>query len=321
MKFPFNVIENAEFDVLGFGTNAVDFLIEVPEYPAFNTKVELKNYVQAAGGEVATTVVGLRRLGLKTAYAGRFGSDQAGDFGLLSLRDEGVDTTFAEQVPGASTQIAFIVVDARSGERTVIWHRDKRLSYAEGDAPVEAAGKAKIVHFTAHDAAACSRMAERARQAGVLVSLDIDNIFEGTAELLPLVDILIASAEFPKRLLGIEDNKTALYELQNRFGCGIVGLTLGEAGSLLLCGGAFIETAAFAVPGGCRDTTGAGDAYRVGLLYGLLNGKSVEESARIANAVAALKCRQVGARTALPDESELCSLLERPASASPAATL
>ena len=95
-----------------------------------------------------------------------------------------------------------------------------------------------------------------------------------------------------------------------RFGCPIVGVTLGEAGSLLLCDGEFIETPGFAVPGGCRDTTGAGDAFRVGLLYGLLKGESIEESARLANAVAALKCRQVGARTALPDESELRSLLK-----------
>jgi sulfofructose kinase len=310
MKFPFNVLQDAEFDVLGFGTNAVDFLIQVPEYPAYNSKVELTNYLQAAGGEVATTVVGLQRLGLKTAYAGRFGSDQAGDFGIISLKEEGVDTTYAEQIPGANTQIAFIIVDIRSGERTVIWQRDKALAYAEAEAPVDGIDRAKVVHFTPHDADACRRMAERARKAGVIVSLDIDNYFAGTDGLLPLVDILIASAEFPKKLLGIEDGRAGLKAMQDRFGCPIVGVTLGEAGSLLLCGGTFIETPGFPVPGGCRDTTGAGDAFRVGLLYGLLKGESIEESARLANAVAALKCREVGARTALPDESELRSLLK-----------
>lgn len=310
MKFPFNIKNDAEFDVVGFGTNAVDFLIQVPEYPAFNSKVELTDYVQAAGGEVATTVVGLQRLGLKTAYVGRFGSDQAGDFGILSLKEEGVDTSHAEQVPGAKTQIAFIIVDTRSGERTVIWQRDRKLAYSESEAPVETVDRAKVVHFTPHDALACRRMAERAQEESVLVSLDIDNFFEGTEELLPLVDVLIASAEFPKKLLGIDDSRTALTELRRRFGCAIVGVTLGESGSLLLCGDAFIETPGFAVPGGCRDTTGAGDAFRVGFIYGILRGESVEESARLANAVAALKCRQVGARTALPDESELRALLK-----------
>ena len=309
MKFPFNVIQQAEFDVAGFGTNAVDFLIQVPEYPAFNSKVELVDYVQAAGGEVASTTVGLQRLGMKTAYAGRFGSDQAGEFGIASLVDEGVDTSYAEKIAGANTQIAFIVVDVRSGERTVIWQRDKKLAYSVAEAPIDLVERAKIIHFTPHDAAACRRLAEKARNSNVLVSLDIDNIFEGTHEFLPLVDILIASAEFPKKLLGIDDRKVALREMQRRFGCGVVGVTLGEEGSMVLCGETFVETRAFEVPGGCKDTTGAGDAFRVGLLYGVLKGESVEETARIANAVAALKCRRVGARTALPSEAELRSLL------------
>lgn len=311
MNFPFNVIQDAEFDVLGFGTNAVDFLIQVPEYPAFNSKVEVSNYIQAAGGEVATTVVGLQRLGLKTSYAGRFGSDQAGDFGMLSLKEEGVDLTHAKQISGANTQIAFIVIDERSGERTVLWQRDAKLAFSESEAPVEAVDRAKVVHFTPHDAAACRRMALRAKSKGVLVSLDIDNVFDGTEDLLPLVDILIASADFPKKLLGIDDTREALTELKRRFGSGIVGVTLGRSGSLLLCGEQFVETDGFEVPGGCRDTTGAGDAFRVGLLYGLLLSESVEEAARCANAVAALKCRQLGARTALPDVSELRGLLKK----------
>ena len=96
------------------------------------------------------------------------------------------------------------------------------------------------------------------------------------------------------------DERAALRELQSRFGSAIVGITLGEKGSILLCGDTFIETPGFAVPGGCKDTTGAGDSFRVGLLYGMIRGESIEESARMANAVAALKCRAVGARTALP---------------------
>src|SRR4029078_1266283 len=80
MQFPFQLSTNRDFDCIGFGTNAVDYLIEVPEYPAFNSKVELNRYIQAAGGEVASTMVGLRRLGLNTAYIGRFGTDPAGDF-------------------------------------------------------------------------------------------------------------------------------------------------------------------------------------------------------------------------------------------------
>ncbi|MEP6902790.1 MAG: carbohydrate kinase family protein [Actinomycetota bacterium] len=310
MYFPFKLSENKEFDVVGFGTNAVDYLIIVPEYPLFNSKIELTDYIQAAGGEIATTTVGLRRLGAKTAYVGRFGDDNEGDFGLRSLSDEGVDISFAEQIEGARTQIAFIVIDERSGERTVIWNRDKKLAYTEKDAPTEIAKRGKILHFTPHDARACLELARQAKKSGAIVSIDIDNIFEGIEEVLPLVDIFVSSAEFPERLVGINDKKTALREIKSRYGCAVVGMTLGETGSLLLCENEFIRTDGFEVPNGCKDTTGAGDSFRVGLLYGVLQGASVEESARMANAVAALKCRAVGARTSLPNESELTNLLK-----------
>jgi len=310
MRFPFTLAENKKFDAVGFGTNAVDFLIEVPEYPPFNSKIELVRYVQAAGGEVATTMVGLQRLGLETCYVGRFGTDTEGDFGLRSLREEGVDVSFAEQITGARTQIAFIVIDERSGERTIIWHRDKLLAYDETDTPTDAATLGKILHFTPHDARACQQMARRARASGTIVSIDIDNIFDGISELLPQVDILIASAEFPEKLVGIRDKRESLREIKSRFGCRMVGMTLGAAGSLILCEDDFVETRGYEVPNGCKDTTGAGDAFRAGLLYGLLTGETIETAAEMANAVAALKCRALGARTALPSVVELANFIE-----------
>ena len=311
MQFPFNLRHDAETDVAGFGTNAVDFLIQVPHYPEFNSKVELTQYTQAAGGEIATTMVGLRRLGLTASYIGRFGDDAAGDIGLGSLRDEGVDLRFAERIDGADTQIAFIVIDERSGERTVIWKRDAKLRYSEDEAPLEAIANAKVLHITPHDTRACIRLARAAREQGTIVSMDVDNVVDDIEELLGLVDVIVACADFPSRLLGISDKRTALTEMHSRFGAGVVGVTLGESGSLLLCNGEFIETPGFDVPGGCKDTTGAGDSFRVGLLYGMIVGETVEESARMANGVAALKCRSVGARTALPRRDELNSLLKK----------
>ncbi|GIU81900.1 MAG: carbohydrate kinase family protein [Acidobacteria bacterium] len=309
MRFPFKLAGEKEFDAIGFGTNAVDFLIVVPEYPKFNSKVELKDYYQLAGGEVASTMVGLSRLGMKTAYIGRFGDDAAGDFGLKTLIDEGVNVDFAEKVKGARTQIAFIVIDERNGERTIIWKRDEKLSYKPEEAPLEAADKGKILHMTPHDTAACCVMAKKAKSSGTIVSLDIDNVFDGLEDLLELVDVFISSQEFQHKFLGIAEQKTALQEIKARYGCKIVGTTLGDRGSLILCEDKFIETKSFQVPGGCKDTTGAGDAFRAGFLYGILMNETVEVAAKFANAVAALKCRQIGARTALPDRSQLISFL------------
>jgi sulfofructose kinase len=311
MQFPFTLKKDTEFDVVGFGTNAVDFLIQVPHYPQFNSKVELRDYTQAAGGEVATSMAGLRRLGLNTSYIGRFGNDHAGELGIESLRGEGVDLQYAETIDGARTQIAFIVIDERNGERTVIWKRDEKLHYTEDEVPLEAVASTKVLHFTPHDARACLALAEEARSRGTIISIDVDNVFEDIEKLLGMVDIIIASSDFPAKLFGPLDERSALRELQSRFGSAIVGITLGENGSLLRCDDTFIETSGFEVPGGCKDTTGAGDSFRVGLLYGMITGESIEDSARIANAVAALKCRAVGARTALPSPDEVSDLLKK----------
>jgi sulfofructose kinase len=310
MRFPFRLTDNKQFDAVGFGLNAVDHLIVVPEYPDFDTKTRLLDHKQTAGGQTATAMVALQRLGLKTAYAGRFGSDAEGEFGLHALQEEGVDTEFAEVISGARNQIAFIIVDARNGERTIIWDRDERVSYSAAEAPVAVAAHGRVLHLDAHDPPACVRMAQAARAAGTIVSADIDNIYDGLPELLPLIDILITSAEFPHRLTGIADERASLVELQARYGCAIVGMTKGARGAVILSERQFLESPACQVPQGCRDTTGAGDAFHGGFLFGLLSGEDMEKSLQLGNAVAALKCRDLGARTALPGRNELAEFLE-----------
>ncbi len=311
MRFPFDVAGGREFDAVGFGLNAVDHLIVVPAYPAFDTKTRLKEHVRAAGGQTASAMVGLQRLGLRTAYAGLFGSDAEGAFGLAALESEGVNVQYAETIPGARNQIAFIIIDARSGERTIIWDRDERLAYRPDEAPLDLAGRGRVLHLDAHDPPACARMAEAARVSGTIVSADIDNIYDGLPELLPLVDVLISSKEFPHRLTGINDERTSLVEMKARYGNRIVGLTLGARGALVYTDGVFLESTAFVVPDGCRDTTGAGDAFHAGFLYGLLCGEEIETSLNWANATAALKCRALGARTTLPTLAELRETIER----------
>jgi len=125
MLFPLRLPVSRQFDAVGFGLNAVDHLIVVPEYPAFDTKMRLLDHKQSAGGQTASAMVALRRLGMKTAYGGRFGSDPEGLFGFQTLKYDDVNVEFAEVVEGAQNQIAFITIDARSGERTIVWDRRK----------------------------------------------------------------------------------------------------------------------------------------------------------------------------------------------------
>ena len=312
MKFPIDPPANKPFDAVGFGLNAVDHLIVVPQYPEFDTKMRLIEHQQSAGGQTATAMVALRRLGLKTAYAGRFGSDVEGRFGLETLLADDVNVEFAEVVEGARNQIAFITIDGRSGERTIVWDRDDRLAYKPEEAPLEFGPLGRVLHLDAHDPPACVRIAQAAKKTGTIISADIDNVYEGLPELLPLIDIMIGSKEFPRRVTGIADEREALIELHARFGCTIVGMTIGAAGAVVYCNGEFIESRGYSAPGGCRDTTGAGDAFHGGFLYGFLTGEDLETSLQFANAVAAMKCSALGARTALPTEAELRSFLKSP---------
>jgi sugar/nucleoside kinase (ribokinase family) len=312
MHFPLRLPADRTFDAVGFGLNAVDHLIVVPEYPAFDTKMRLLQHKQSAGGQTASAMVALRRLGLKTAYAGRFGSDPEGLFGFQTLKDDGVNVDFAEVAEGAKNQIAFITIDVRSGERTIVWDRDDRLAYRREEAPVEFGPLGKVLHLDAHDPPACVRVAQAARATGTIVSADIDNVYDGLPELLPLIDILIGSKEFPRRVTGIADERAALVELKAQYGCAIAGMTVGAAGAVIYIDGGFIESPGFAAPGGCRDTTGAGDAFHGGFLYGFLTGEDLETSLKLGNAVAAIKCSALGARTALPTKSELEEFLNNP---------
>jgi sugar/nucleoside kinase (ribokinase family) len=233
---------------------------------------------------------------------------------LQSLRDENVNTDFAEAIEDASTQLAFIIIDERSGERTIIWDRDERLFYRPDEAPIELASRSRILHLDAHDPPACALMARAARTTRTIVTADIDNIYEGLPDLLPLIDVLITSSEFPQQLTGIGDLRAALVETHARYGNTIAGATLGARGAIVYCEGQFIESPAFEVPGGCRDTTGAGDAFHAGFIYGMLRDEDVEACMKLGNAVAALKCRALGGRTALPTENDLHKFLNPNAS-------
>lgn len=312
MKFPIEAPSTKPFDAVGFGLNAVDHLIVVPEYPAFDTKMRLLEHKQSAGGQTATAMVALRRLGLKTAYAGRFGSDPEGLFGLATLKEDDVNVDFAEVVEGATNQIAFITIDARSGERTIVWDRDDKLAYTRDEAPVEFGSLGRVLHLDAHDPPACVRVAKAAKESGTIISADIDNVYEGLPELLPLIDLMIGSKEFPRRVTGVGDERAALIELHARFGCAITGMTVGAAGAVIYFDGQFIESTGYAAPGGCKDTTGAGDAFHGGFLYGFLTGEDLETSLKFGNAVAAMKCSALGARTALPSKTELENFLKNP---------
>jgi sugar/nucleoside kinase (ribokinase family) len=307
MEFGIDIPSGRAFDAVALGLNAADHLIVVPHYPGFNSKVELLSHTLAAGGQCATAMVALARLGMRTRYIGKIGSDDLGEFQIHSLESEGVECGGVRIEDGAESQTAFILIDEASGERTVIWHRDERLMIEADEVDRAAVTSGRVLLLDGHNVAASIAAARYARDAGVPTVLDIDNIYAGSDKLFPLIDFLVSSTSFPLRMTQETDLQTALRKLQDRTGSIFVAATLGQDGVLAYFHGRFIHSPAFTVD--CKDTTGAGDAFHGGFIYGLLAGLSVEETLRFANAVAALKCRAIGARTALPTLAEVNDLL------------
>ena len=311
MEFGFSIppprTDPTAYDAVALGLNAVDHIIVAPRYPQFNTKIAYKSHQLLAGGQCATAMVALARLGMKTRYIGKVGDDDIGRFQLDSIVREGV-TADVTRVEGAETQTAFIIVDETNGERTILWNRDPRIATQPEDVDRAAVTSGRVLHLDGHDVAASITAATYAREAGIPTVLDIDNIYPGTEGLLPLIDFMISSSSFPPRMTGESNLEAALKNLAAKNGSLVTGATLGHGGVLIYLRGEFIQSPAFKIE--CRDTTGAGDAFHAGFIYGLLESFSVEETLRFANAVAALKCRALGARTGLPRLNEVNALLD-----------
>ncbi len=298
------------FDIAGFGLNSIDLLAVVAEYPAPNSKQRLQRFMHMPGGQIATALWACARLGLTTCYVGSFGSDPLGTMSRNSLVAAGIDVSCSRVVAGATNQFAVILVDARSGERTVLWDRHPALIFDPQDVPRDAVTAGRILIVDCHETAAATQAARYARDSDVPTIIDVEKVRPGIGELLQQIDVIIAAQDFPTALTGYEDVGRALEAMSAEFSSArLVCATLGEEGSLARCHGREIRTAAFNVD--CVDSTGAGDAFRGGFAAGclLMPDSDVEDVLNYANAVAALNCRALGARGGLPTAAEVEQLL------------
>src|SRR5512139_543802 len=155
------------FDVVGMGLNSVDFLTVVPEFPAPNSKMKMLHFSKQGGGQVATALVALIRWGVKTKYIGKVGVDELGQFSLQSIRQEGVDVSSVTIEPNATNQFATILVDGSTGDRTILWNRDDRLMYREGELRKEAVCCGRLLHLDGHDIRAAIQCARWAKEESI----------------------------------------------------------------------------------------------------------------------------------------------------------
>jgi len=293
MRFNLSFPKDKPFDVVGMGLNSVDFLCVVPEFPTLNSKIEMLQFSKQGGGQVATAVVALSRWGVRAKYVGKIGGDELGQFSLHSIRQEGVDVSSVITEPSATNQFAAIIVDRSTGDRTILWNRDSRLMYREGELRKEELCSGKLLHLDGHDIHAAIQSASWAKEEGIPTVVDLDKVEPLTPELIKKIDFVITSARFPMLFTGISDRERALVEMQKQ-APGFLCATLGREGSMSLVDGEILHVKGFEVD--AIDTTGAGDVFHAGFIYGLLQNWEVREILQFANGAAALKCGELGGR-------------------------
>ncbi|MGH9356327.1 MAG: carbohydrate kinase family protein [Terriglobia bacterium] len=296
-----------QVDVAGLGLNATDTVMVVRAFPALGGKERVISRSRQAGGQVATALVTCQRLGLKTRYFGKVGDDEAGRFQLESLAGERVDASQVATVPGALTQFGHIIVDQATGERTVFWDRDARLSMTPDDVVPESIISARALHLDGCDVDACFTAAQLGRKAGIPVVADMDTVYKKVERLFPLIDYLLASAHFLPAATGENDPFRVLELMAREYRVRTPGMTLGRDGALLFSEGRFIYSPGFVVE--TVDTTGAGDVFHGAFIYGLLGGWAMVDILEFSNAMAALNCMALGARGGIRSEADARALI------------
>jgi len=293
------------WDVVGLGENSVDLVYRVPQHAGAGEKVRASHCRRLLGGQVATTLCTCSALGLRARYVGTFGNDEHGRLIRAELEQRGIDTTFSS-VRYAPNRHAVILVDEQTGERTVVWQRDQTLSLRPEQVTGDVIGGARLLHVDNVDEEAALAAARLGRAAGMIVTTDIDRVTEATPELIAAATFPIVAERVPHALTGEANPERALRAMRTRHE-GMVCVTLGTRGSMLLVGDQLYKVPAFPVE--AVDTTGAGDVFRGALMFSLLRGDAPEAMLRFASAAAAVACTREGAIAGVPTLEDVHRLL------------
>lgn len=295
-------------DVSSIGTLAVDYFGLVPFIPEQDGKTMAYGYEIHPGGVAGNVLTQLARLGISAGWMGKIGDDSTGRILLEEFRKDNISTTNVEIMPGKNSMFTWILVDPQ-GNRSITMFPNVLNELTAED--VEARHAECIASSKLLMAEACVlplspviRAMEIAREAGVTVVFDLDvtpsavvQMNMGTQEdlkkALSLTDVFIPGKAAAMELLGTKDIVKNARRLLD-YGAHTGAVTLGKEGCIVLNHEEMEVVPGFTV--NVKDTTGAGDAFHGGFVYGMLQGFSLTRTARFANACGAYCCTGIGAR-------------------------
>jgi ribokinase len=299
-------------DIVGLGEIAVDIVSKVPHLPEPDEKVDSTYQARFPGGVTANYVTAVSRLGTTAGFIGAVGNDADGEYLIQDLKNEKIDTKVTLVKKGKQTPVNYVIVDEK-GQKIIIQSPHMLTTKLDAkDIKADYVSKSKLLHTTGIHSMLSTYAAKIAKGNGVTVSFDLERQvavrgWEKLRELVRLTDIILpqkAGAMELTRTSRVEDAANMLL----RKGPSLVVITLGERGCLVATKKSMELIPAFSVS--AVDTTGAGDAFNGGFTIAHLKGLTPEGAAVFANAVAALKCTGVGARTCLPTLKQVREFLE-----------
>ena len=319
MKKPYHVIGigNAIVDVLAFMPDT--FITEqamkkgtmmlIDETRAESLYAAMGQATEISGGSTANTLAGMASLGARTAFIGKVFDDQLGKIFRHDLNAVGVEYTTPARTSGLPTARCLICVTP-DGQRTMNTYLGAAGEILVADLDSAPIAKAQVLYVEGYlwhlpeTKKTLKRAFEIAKAAGTKIAFTASDTFcvEGAREeFLHMIahdfDILFCNEAEAKALYPGQDFDATLHALSKR--CPLVAVTLSEKGSVILSGEARIHIEALPVRE-VMDTTGAGDLYAAGFLYGLTHGMALEACGRLGTACAARIITQLGARAQQP---------------------
>ncbi len=283
--------------VFGIGQCSLDYIGKIEAYPPPDRKCEFVDMVTQSGGPVATALVALARWGISCAFAGVLGDDLFGRMIRESLETEGIDAAGVMIRKGKDSQFAFIVAEPGLGRRTIFWRRPTGTSLSPEEIDLRRVEQARILHTDGRFVEASLAACITARRAGVQVVTDADSFHEGLMELARWSDFFISSENFASALLQKEDPHEACRRIAE-LGPKVAGVTLGAKGYVALAEGRWIEEPAYPVE--AVDTTGCGDVFHAGFIFGLFQRWDYEKCLDFAAWAAAMVSLKMGGRSGIP---------------------
>lgn len=297
------------FDVVGFGALNVDKLFKVNRIAREEEESFVEDYAEDCGGSAANTVVGLARLGCRVGFVGKVGCDREGDLLIQSFCREGVNIEGIVRAEQGRSGSVFGFVD-RKGGRALYINSGVNDTITLEDVKVAYASQTRFLHLTSFVGEKSFETQKKLLDIipdRVKVSFDPGALYarRGFAALEPIIrrtHVLMPNALELKLLTGEADyRKGADFMLEK--GVTIVAVKLGSSGCYVTDGREQHLIPALNVR--VVDTTGAGDAFCAGFLYGLLKDKSLQECGALGNFVASRCIMKMGARAGLPYAKDL----------------